>query len=68
MNGIPIDGGGCQAPVCGVGPLAVIERHPPRDARLGLRAGFPSVQVDAFVFERAPEAYHKFRRNCAKRG
>lgn len=35
--------------------LPIVEVHPFSDARLGLRASFPGVQVDALVFREAPE-------------
>ena len=37
-------------------PLMVVEAEPPRHTSLGLRAGFPSVQVDAFILQRPPQA------------
>lgn len=38
-----------------VGPRAVIVGDPPADAGPGLRAGLEGVEIDALVFERAPE-------------
>ena len=40
----------------GVGPLVIAEGDPASDAGLGLRPGFPSVQIDAFIFQGPPEA------------
>ena len=40
----------------GVRPLVVVEGDPTTDACLGLRAGLPGVQVDAFILERPPQA------------
>ena len=40
----------------GVGPLVVVESDPAPDTGLGLRAGFPGVQIDAFVFQGSPKA------------
>ena len=36
--------------------LVVVEGDPAPDASLGLRAGSPSVQVDAFILQGPPEA------------
>ena len=41
----------------GVGPLVVVEIDPAPDASLGLRAGLPGVQVDAFILQGPPEAF-----------
>ena len=43
----------------GVGPLVVVEGDPASDARLGLRPGFPSVQVNTFILQRPPETLDK---------
>ena len=40
----------------GVRPLVVVEGDPTTDGCLGLRAGLPGVQVDAFILERPPQA------------
>ena len=37
----------------------IVKADPSADARAGFRAGFVSVQVHVFVFERAPEALDK---------
>lgn len=42
-----------------VWPLVAVEGDPPTDACLGLRPGFPSVQVDAFILQRPPEALNE---------
>ena len=55
----PIDHGGWSAAKGGVWTLVIVEGHPFADARLCLRAGFPSMQVDAFVFQAAPETLDK---------
>lgn len=39
-----------------MGALLVVELHPLFDASLCFRSGFPSVQVDAFVFQGSPES------------
>lgn len=36
--------------------MVVVEGDPAPDADLGLRPGFPSVQIDAFILQGAPEA------------
>jgi hypothetical protein len=41
----------------GMGPLVVVKSDPSPDASLGLSAGLPSVQIDAFVLQRPPEAF-----------
>jgi len=41
----------------GVRPLAIIEIYPAADPGLGLRAGFPSVQINAFILQRPPEPF-----------
>ncbi len=40
----------------GVRPLVVVEVDPTTDACLGLRPGLPSVQIDAFILRRPPQA------------
>ena len=40
----------------GVGPQVVVEGDPASDAGLGLGSGFPGMQIDAFIFQRPPEA------------
>ena len=40
-----------------VWPMVVVESDPAADACLGLRPDFPGVEVDAFVFQRPPEAF-----------
>ena len=37
----------------------IVERHPFPDPGLGLRSGFPSVEVDAFVFQAPPQPFNK---------
>lgn len=37
-------------------PLVVVEGDPSADTGLGLRAGVPSVQVDALISQRPPQA------------
>ena len=43
----------------GVRPLVVVEVDPAPDAGLGLRSGFPGVEVDALVFQGPPEALYE---------
>ncbi len=43
----------------GVWPQVVVEGDPAPDAGLGLRAGFPGVQTDAFILQRPPEAVNE---------
>jgi len=45
----------------GVGPLVVVEGDPAPDAGLGLRPGFPGIQVDAFILERPPQAFNEVK-------
>ena len=47
---------GTNFPTNGVGPQVVVEGDPASDAGLGLRSGFPGVQIDAFIFQGPPEA------------
>ena len=35
----------------------IVEAHPFPDPDLGLRSGFPSVQVDAFILQGPPQAF-----------
>ena len=42
-----------------VWPMVVVESDPAADACLGLRPDFPGVEVDAFVFQRPPEALNE---------
>lgn len=41
----------------GVGPLVVVEGDPPANPGLRLRAGLPSVQIDALILQGSPEAF-----------
>jgi hypothetical protein len=41
----------------GVGPLVIVEGDPPGNARLGLRACLPGVQVDALILQGSQEAF-----------
>ena len=41
----------------GVGPPMIVEDDPPANPGLRLRAGLPSVQVDAFILQGPPEAF-----------
>ena len=41
----------------GVRPLAIVKIYPASDPGLGLRAGFPSVQINAFILQRPPEPF-----------
>ena len=43
----------------GVGPLVVVEGDPSANAGLGLRAGLPSVQIDALILQGPPEALNE---------
>lgn len=52
---VAVDNAGRLSAMGGVGPLVVVEGDPAPDASLGLRSGFPSVQVDAFILLGAPE-------------
>lgn len=40
----------------GVWPLVIVECDPASDGGLGLRSGFPSMQIDAFILQGPPEA------------
>ena len=51
-----VDDGGRLPALGGMGPLVVVEGHSAPDARTELRPGFPSVQADAFILQRQPEA------------
>ena len=42
--------------MCGVRPLVIVEGDPSRHTSLGLRAGFPSMQIDALILQGPPEA------------
>jgi len=42
-----------------MGTLPIVEVHPFPDAGFGLRAGFPSVQVDTLIFEGPPKPLDK---------
>ena len=44
--------------------FVVVELYPLSDARPGFRAGFPGVQVDAFVFQAPPEPLHEDGVHC----
>lgn len=54
---VEVDHGGRLPAMGGVGPLVVVEGDPPTDAILGLRAGLPSVQIDALILQGPPEAF-----------
>lgn len=43
----------------GVEPLVVLEGDPALDASLGLCAGFPSAQIDAFILQRPPATFNE---------
>lgn len=40
-----------------MGVLAVVERDPLAAASVGLFSGFPDVELEAFVFQAAPEPF-----------
>lgn len=44
--------------------LVIVEGHPFPDACLCLRAGFPSIQVDAFVLRRPPQPLDEYVVRC----
>lgn len=44
----------------GVRPLVVVEGNPPANPGLCLRAGFPCVQIDAFILQGPPEAFDEY--------
>jgi hypothetical protein len=41
----------------GVRPLVVVKGDPQPDTCLGLRSGFPGVEVNAFVLQGPPKAF-----------
>jgi hypothetical protein len=51
VNGIEVDHGGRLTAMGGMGPLVVVKSDPSPDASLGLSAGLPGVQVDAFILQ-----------------
>ena len=55
----PINHGRRFAAKGGMGAFAVVKFDPLADARLCLRSGLPGVQVDALVFQAAPEPFDK---------
>ena len=57
FDGVEVDHGGRLSAMGGVGPLVAVECDPAPDASLGLRSGFPGVQVDAFILQGPPEAF-----------
>ena len=39
--------------------FVIVELDPLGDASPGFGAGFPSMQIDAFVFQRSPKPFHE---------
>jgi hypothetical protein len=53
---VEVDYGGRLSAMGSVRALVVVEGDPAPDASLGLRSCFPSVQINAFILQRPPEA------------
>ena len=57
FNAVEVDHGGRLTAMGGVGPQVVVEGDPASDTGVGLRAGFPGVEIDAFILQGPPEAF-----------
>ena len=57
FDAVELDHGGRLTAMGSVWALVVVEGDPSPDASLGLRSGFPGVQVDAFILQGPPQAF-----------